>query len=77
MASGLAAGVAYEQAGRDDEALAAHRQALALAPDNPAAETNLALFYANHGETAEAETLYCAPPPPVPTPPWPRARTWP
>jgi len=50
-------GVAYEQAERPEEALAAHRQALALAPDNPAALCNLALFYAGHGDTAQAETL--------------------
>jgi Flp pilus assembly protein TadD len=50
-------GVAYEQAERPDEALAAHRQALALAPDNPVALCNLALFYATHGDTTQAETL--------------------
>lgn len=50
-------GVAYEQAERDDEALAAHRQALALAPENPAALCNLALFYATHGDNAQAESL--------------------
>ncbi len=49
--------VAYEQAQRDDEALAAHRQALALAPENPAALCNLALFYATHGDAAQAESL--------------------
>lgn len=50
-------GVAYEQAQRDDEALAAHRQAVALAPDNPAALTNLALFLAARGRSDEAEAL--------------------
>jgi Flp pilus assembly protein TadD len=50
-------GVAYEQAQRNDEALAAHRQAVALAPDNAAPISNLALFYAAHGQKAEAETL--------------------
>ena len=50
-------GVAYEQAGRDDEALAAHRQAAQLAPDNPAPLTNLALYYATHGNPTEAEHL--------------------
>ena len=50
-------GVAYEQASRDDEALAAHRQAMALAPDNPLAMSNLAMFYATHGDAAQAESL--------------------
>ena len=50
-------GVAFEQAGRDEEALAAHRQALALAPNNPAPLTNLALYYATHGDPAQAERL--------------------
>lgn len=49
--------VAYEQAERPDEALAAHRQAVALAPDNPAALCNLAMFLAGHGDPAEAERL--------------------
>ena len=48
-------GVAYEQADRFDEALAAHRQALALAPDNPVALGNLGMFYASRGDTAKAE----------------------
>lgn len=48
-------GVAYEQADRYDEALAAHRQALALAPDNPVALGNLGMFYASRGDTAKAE----------------------
>lgn len=50
-------GVAYEQAQRDEEALAAHRLALSLAPDNPSAISNLALFQASHGQPAEAEAL--------------------
>lgn len=49
--------VAYEQADRDDEALAAHRQALALAPREPAVLANLALYYAAHGDLPQAETL--------------------
>lgn len=49
--------VAYEQADRDDEALAAHRQALALAPNEPAVLTNLALFHAAHGDLPQAEKL--------------------
>lgn len=48
-------GVAYEQASRFDEALAAHRQALALAPDNPVALGNLGMYYASRGDTAKAE----------------------
>lgn len=50
-------GVAYEQASRDDEALAAHRQALALAPENPVVMSNLAMFYAGHGDALQAEAL--------------------
>ncbi|MDO8296099.1 MAG: tetratricopeptide repeat protein [Caulobacter sp.] len=49
--------VAYEQADRDDEALAAHRQALALAPSEPAVLANLAMYYAGHGDFAQAEQL--------------------
>lgn len=50
-------GVAYEQAQRYDEALAAHRLALSLAPENPSAISNLALYYAAHGDPAQAETM--------------------
>ncbi|MDB5455780.1 MAG: Tetratricopeptide 2 repeat protein [Caulobacter sp.] len=50
-------GVAYEQAQRDDEALAAHRRAVALAPDQAAPAANLALYLAGHGDLAGAETL--------------------
>jgi Flp pilus assembly protein TadD len=49
--------VAYEQSKRDTEALAAHRQALALAPHEASALSNLAMFQASHGDTAEAERL--------------------
>jgi Flp pilus assembly protein TadD len=49
--------VAYEQASRDEEALAAHRQALALAPENPVVLGNMAMFYAGHGDAAQAEKL--------------------
>jgi len=49
--------VAFEQAERNDEALAAHQKALALAPDNPAVLTNLGMFYAAHGQPAQAEPL--------------------
>ncbi len=54
-ASLLAIGLEQDQ--RDDEALAAHRRALALAPDNPAALTNLGMFEAAHGQAADAEAL--------------------
>jgi len=49
--------VAYEQAQRDDEALAAHRQAVGLAPDEPGALSNYAMFQAARGDLAGAETL--------------------
>ena len=49
--------VALEQADRNDEALAAHEKALQLAPDNPAALTNLGLYYASHGQPQKAEPL--------------------
>jgi Flp pilus assembly protein TadD len=49
--------VAYEQASRDDEALAAHRKAMELAPDNPAVLSNAAMYYAGHGDAAQAEKL--------------------
>ena len=50
-------GIAFEQASRDDEALAAHRQAVAIAPDNASAMGNLAMYYAGHGDPAQAEKL--------------------
>lgn len=50
-------GVAYEQAERPDEALAAHTQALKLAPNSPAVLSNMALFRATHGAPTEAEAL--------------------
>ena len=49
--------IAYEQVQRDDEALAAHRQAMAMAPSNPGVVVNLALFFAGHGDTTQAEQL--------------------
>jgi Flp pilus assembly protein TadD len=49
--------VAYEQAKRDDEALAAHRQAQALAPDNAVVLGNMGMYYAGHGDAVEAERL--------------------
>jgi Flp pilus assembly protein TadD len=49
--------VAYEQAQRDDEALAAHRQAQALAPNNPTVLSNYAMYLAAHGDAAQAESL--------------------
>ena len=50
-------GVAYEQAKRDDEALAAHRQAVALAPAEAAPLTNLAMHLASTGDLPGAEVL--------------------
>jgi Flp pilus assembly protein TadD len=50
-------GVAYEQAKRDDEALAAHRQAVALAPAEAAPLTNLAMHLASTGDLPGAEAL--------------------
>ena len=50
-------GIALEQSERPDEALAAYQRALTLSPNNPAALSNLALFYATRGDTAQAETL--------------------
>ncbi len=49
--------IALEQDQRDDEAVTAHRKALALAPDNPAAITNLGIFEVAHGQTADGEAL--------------------
>ena len=48
-------GVAYEQAKRDDEALAAHRQAVALAPTEAAPLANLAMHLASTGDLPGAE----------------------
>lgn len=50
-------GVAYEQAKRDDEALAAHRQAVALAPAEAVPLTNLAMHLASTGDLPGAEKL--------------------
>lgn len=50
-------GVAYEQAERDQEALAAYKQALSLAPSEPAVLTNLAMYWAGHGDLPQAEAL--------------------
>jgi Flp pilus assembly protein TadD len=50
-------GVAYEQAKRDDEALAAHRQAVALAPGEAVPLTNLAMHLAASGDLPGAETM--------------------
>jgi Flp pilus assembly protein TadD len=49
--------VAYEQVGRDDDALAAHRQALAMAPGEAGAISNLAMYFAGHGDLTQAESL--------------------
>ncbi|WP_426011064.1 tetratricopeptide repeat protein [Caulobacter sp. DWR2-3-1b2] len=50
-------GVAYEQAKRDDEAMAAHRQAVALAPAEAAALANLAMHLAQGGDLTGAEAM--------------------
>jgi Flp pilus assembly protein TadD len=50
-------GVAYEQAQRDDEADAAHRQAVALAPNEAAANANYAMHLAARGDLPGAEAL--------------------
>jgi Flp pilus assembly protein TadD len=50
-------GVAHEQNEQPDEARTAYLQALALSPNNPAVLSNLALWYAKHGDTGQAETL--------------------
>ncbi len=49
--------VALEQSERNQEALAAHEKALELAPDNAATLTNLGMYYATHGDPANAEPL--------------------
>jgi Flp pilus assembly protein TadD len=49
--------VAYEQADRNEEALAAHRLALTLAPNEPAVLANLAMYHAGHGDLVQAEQL--------------------
>jgi len=49
--------VGLEQSQRDSEALAAHQRALALAPNNPATLSNLGMYYATHGDPAQAEPL--------------------
>lgn len=50
-------GVAYEQNEQPDLARAAYEQALRLAPENPAALTNYALFKATHGDPQAAEAM--------------------
>ncbi len=49
--------VALDQAQRPDEALEAHRKAMAIAPDNAVVLSNAAMFYASQGDKAGAETL--------------------
>jgi Flp pilus assembly protein TadD len=49
--------VALEQSERPQEALAAHQRALSLAPDNAATLSNLGMYYATHGDPAQAEPL--------------------
>lgn len=48
-------GVAYEQAQRDEEATAAHRQAVALAPNEAAPNANYAMHLAASGNLPAAE----------------------
>ena len=48
--------VAHDQNQQPDAARAAYGQALALSPDNPAVLSNLGLWYATHGQRAQAET---------------------
>ena len=50
-------GVALEQSLRPEEAKQAYDEALALSPDNPAILSNMALYFAGRGDTAQAETL--------------------
>ncbi len=50
-------GVAYEQAQRDDEAAAAHRQAIALAPNEAAPNANYAMHLAASGDLPGAEAV--------------------
>lgn len=49
--------IALEQVDRDADALAAHQQALALAPNEPAVLSNLAMYYAGHANLPQAEQL--------------------
>jgi Flp pilus assembly protein TadD len=49
--------VAMDQAQRPDEALAAHRKAMEIAPDNAVVLSNAAMFYAAQGDKPQAETL--------------------
>jgi Flp pilus assembly protein TadD len=49
--------VAYEQAQRDEEALAAHQQAATLAPNEPAVLSNYAMYQAARGDLPGAERL--------------------
>ena len=50
-------GVAYEQAQREEEASAAHRQAVALGPNEAAPNANYAMHLASQGDLAGAEAL--------------------
>lgn len=50
-------GVAYEQAQRDDEAAAAHRQAITLAPNEAAPNANYAMHLAASGDLPGAEAV--------------------
>jgi Flp pilus assembly protein TadD len=48
--------VAHDQNQQPDAARAAYGQALQLSPENPAVLSNLGLWYATHGQRAQAET---------------------
>jgi Flp pilus assembly protein TadD len=50
-------GVAYAQVRRDDDAMAAWRDALVLSPDNPSVLSNMAMELVARGDAAQAETL--------------------
>jgi Flp pilus assembly protein TadD len=50
-------GIAREQNEQSGDAEAEYLKALALSPKNPAVLSNLALWYAKHGDPAQAETL--------------------
>jgi Flp pilus assembly protein TadD len=49
--------VALDQSQRPDDALAAHKKAMEMAPDNAVVLSNAAMFYAVQGDNAQAEAL--------------------
>jgi Flp pilus assembly protein TadD len=50
--------ILYRRDGRDDDAEVALNQALAIAPDHPAANNELGVLYRERGEFTEAEAAY-------------------